>query len=190
MVVEERIHTRSGDESIVTIDCLRSHHIKELMEIETVSFGAPWSERAYRNEMNNRSAIYLVALSADGAVLGYAGAWVVMDEAHITTIAIRPDMRGRKMGKALLVALLDAAATKGSKRATLEVRPSNTVALEIYRKFGFYPVGRRKAYYTDNREDALIMWLDGYDVESYVREAEVVRALFRWCDDAADTLKL
>jgi ribosomal-protein-alanine N-acetyltransferase len=182
MVEERTLPAQIEDRSPLTIDYLRDEHIKALMEIEVRSFGAPWSEWAYRNEMNNAAAVYLVGLMPDGRVAGYAGAWIVLDEAHVTTIAIHPDLRGRKLGKAILVALLDATAERGAIRATLEVRPSNTAALEMYRKFGFRPVGRRKSYYSDNREDAIIMWLNGFDVEQYVREAEATRALFRWAE--------
>ena len=154
MIQEKQIPATPGGEFTMKIEYMRAEHVPAVIEIENVSFGTPWSERAYFHEIDNKSAIYIVALNADDEVIGYTGAWVVMDETHITTIAIRPDCRGRKLGQALMVALLDLARQRGSTRATLEVRPSNAVALGIYTKFGFHAVGRRKAYYSNNREDA------------------------------------
>jgi ribosomal-protein-alanine N-acetyltransferase len=93
-------------------------------------------------------------------VIGYAGMWTIMDEAHITNIAVTGAFRGRKLGERLLEELVMKAATKGMKRMTLEVRVSNTVAQGLYEKFGFRAEGVRRAYYSDNNEDALIMWAD------------------------------
>jgi ribosomal-protein-alanine N-acetyltransferase len=182
MVEEKAKATPTEEPFVVTIGPLRPNHVKAVMEIEVQSFGAPWSEWAYRNEIKNKSALYIAGTAPDGRLAAYAGAWLVLDEAHVTTIAVRPDLRRRKLGKAMLVALLDLAGERGVTRTTLEVRPSNTIAIEMYRKFGFHPVGRRKGYYSDNREDAIIMWLDGFDIEAYVREAEQARRLFRWAE--------
>lgn len=91
---------------------------------------------------------------------GYAGLWLVIDEAHVTTIAVRPHFRGRGLGELMLVALTEIALDINARWLTLEVRVSNTVAQELYRKYGFKPAGVRPRYYSDNHEDALIMWTD------------------------------
>ena len=96
----------------------------------------------------------------DGRPVGYAGMWLVLDEGHITNVAIHPDYRGRKLGEKLMRALIQLAADTSLSWMTLEVRRSNVVAQSLYRKLGFIDVGYRKRYYADNKEDALIMALE------------------------------
>jgi [ribosomal protein S18]-alanine N-acetyltransferase len=125
--------------------------------IERASFFPPWPDDAYRNELTtNKLATYLVA-RMDGVVVGFAGIWIMVDEAHITTFAIDPTWRRRGIGERLLVALLDVSIARRAREATLEVRLSNMPARRLYEKYGFRPVGLRPRYYTDNGEDALIM---------------------------------
>jgi ribosomal-protein-alanine N-acetyltransferase len=125
--------------------------------IERASFFPPWPDEAYRNELHaNRLATYLVA-RLDDVVIGFGGIWLMVDEAHITTFAVDPNWRRRGVGERLLLALLDAASSRGAREATLEVRLSNVAARRLYEKYGFRPVGLRPRYYSDNGEDALIM---------------------------------
>lgn len=125
--------------------------------IERASFSAPWPPHAYRSELeSNRLAHYLVARLGD-AMVAYAGMWVMVDEAHITTFAVAPAWRRRHIGERLLLALLDMAADLSAREATLEVRLSNLPARRLYEKYGFRPVGIRPRYYSDDGEDALIM---------------------------------
>jgi ribosomal-protein-alanine N-acetyltransferase len=146
------------DESIV-FRFMREEDIDQVLEIEHRSFTTPWSREAFYNELNmNKFAVYIV-LEVDKKVVGYCGVWVVIDEAHITNIAILPEYRGRKFGEALMQNLFDVARTMGAKSMTLEVRVTNYVAQGLYRKFGFQKGGLRKNYYTDNQEDALVMWV-------------------------------
>lgn len=93
-------------------------------------------------------------------IVGFAGLWLMVDEAHITTIATHPDYRHRGLGELLLTALIDIAYDIGARQVTLEVRVSNTVAQNLYRKYGFHEAGIRRRYYSDNQEDALIMWTE------------------------------
>ena len=93
----------------------------------------------------------------DGRIVGYAGIWLMVDEAHVTTFAVDPDFRRRSIGERLLLAMLDVAIEKGAREATLEVRLSNLAARRLYEKYGFRPVGLRPRYYSDDNEDALIM---------------------------------
>jgi len=128
--------------------------------IERASFAVPWPDDAYRNEIQtNRLATYVVARAGDELV-GFAGLWVMVDEAHITTFAVDPRWRRRGVGEWLLLALLDLAEGRRGREATLEVRLSNLPARRLYEKYGFRPVGIRPRYYSDNGEDALIMTTD------------------------------
>jgi ribosomal-protein-alanine N-acetyltransferase len=146
------------DESIV-FRFMREEDIDQVLEIEHESFTTPWSREAFYNELNiNKFAVYIV-LEVDKKVVGYCGVWVVIDEAHVTNIAILPEYRGRKLGEALMQNLFDVARTMGAKSMTLEVRVTNYIAQSLYRKFGFQKGGLRKNYYTDNQEDALVMWV-------------------------------
>lgn len=130
-----------------------------VMEIEKQCFSTPWHENAYITELVNRSAYYIVAW-VDDKIVGYSGMWVIMDEAHITTIGVDPEYRGRKIGEQVLVAILDEAQHRGARRATLEVRESNRLAQNLYQKYGFIPAAIRRGYYSDNNEDAVVMWID------------------------------
>lgn len=131
-----------------------------VVAIEQASFPTPWSRASFIQELrDNVYAHYLVA-SSGREVVGYAGMWVILDEAHVTNVAVLPAWRGRKVGKELMLALLRRAMAVGARRMTLEVRMSNHVAQQLYTGLGFRISGRRPGYYTDTREDALIMWLD------------------------------
>ncbi|MEC0092658.1 ribosomal protein S18-alanine N-acetyltransferase [Paenibacillus macquariensis] len=141
--------------------------IPNVMVIEHEAFTLPWSDTAFRNElMNNLFARYLV-MENDGKPIGYAGMWTIVDEAHVTNIAILKAYRGRKLGERLLDELIETAANMGMIRMTLEVRVSNTIAQRLYEKKGFVSVGLRKGYYSDNHEDAMIMWADLPQYEEY-----------------------
>ncbi|WP_409291110.1 ribosomal protein S18-alanine N-acetyltransferase [Peribacillus sp. SCS-37] len=133
--------------------------IEQVLAVEHQSFTLPWSREAFENElMNNKYALYLV-LEDEGRVIGYCGTWLVLDEAHITNIAILPEYRGRSLGEALLVKMMQTVMQMGAISITLEVRVSNVPAQSLYRKLGFQNGGIRKRYYTDNYEDALVMWV-------------------------------
>lgn len=150
--------------------------VQRVMEIERQSFSAPWSARAYRYEIaeNSNSTMVVVrpAYGPEGGlellarqlgfarprpVLGYGGFWLLVDDAHIATIAVDPEWRGRGLGELLLLAMLERGDGQGAMRATLEVRVSNEVAQGLYYKYAFGIVSRRKRYYADNNEDAYIM---------------------------------
>lgn len=131
--------------------------LPEIHRIEGASFTTPWPDDAYRSELQaNRLASYLV-VRTNGGVIAYGGIWLMVDEAHITTFAVDPTWRRRRVGEALLLALLDLAVARHAREATLEVRLSNVPARRLYEKYGFRPVGLRPRYYSDNGEDALIM---------------------------------
>jgi ribosomal-protein-alanine N-acetyltransferase len=125
--------------------------------IERASFTTPWPPQAYRQELEaNRLAAYLVGTIGD-EVVAYGGVWLMVDEAHVTTFAVHPRYRRRRIGERLLLALMDLSLDRHAREATLEVRLSNLGARRLYEKYGFRPVGIRPRYYSDNQEDALIM---------------------------------
>ena len=130
-----------------------------LIPIESHSFGRfHWSADAFRNEVSNQMAHYVVLLHVpSGDILGYAGAWFIIDEAHITTVASHPDLRGLGLGELLITHLYGEAFKRGMDLLTLEVRVSNFVAQNLYYKYGFFLSGRRPRYYQDTGEDALLL---------------------------------
>ncbi|WP_017729462.1 ribosomal protein S18-alanine N-acetyltransferase [Halalkalibacterium ligniniphilum] len=133
--------------------------IEAVLHVEEHSFSVPWSRTAFTNELTNNQFARYVVYEVDEHVVGYCGVWVVYDEAHITNIAVLPEYRGGKRGEALLAYIMEFAKLMGAKKMTLEVRVSNEVAQRLYRKYGFQDGGIRKNYYTDNLEDALVMWV-------------------------------
>jgi ribosomal-protein-alanine N-acetyltransferase len=146
-------------EETIVFRFMKEEDIDQVLEIEHASFTTPWSREAFYNELNmNKFAIYIV-LEVDKKVVGYCGVWIVIDEAHVTNIAILPEYRGRKFGDALMQQLFEVARSMGAKSMTLEVRVTNYIAQSLYQKFGFQKGGLRKRYYTDNQEDALVMWV-------------------------------
>ncbi len=141
----------------VLVEPMRLDDVPAVHEIERASFTSPWPTYAFRQELEaNRLARYIVARDGD-RIVGYAGLWQMVDEAHITTFAVAPGYRMQGVGQTLLVELLRIAESVGASVATLEVRVSNLPARRLYEKYGFRPVGVRPRYYTDNNEDALIM---------------------------------
>lgn len=152
---------------------MRPEHIEGVVTIERRCFSTHWPAHAYLNELANRCAWYCVAIR-DGVVLGYAGMWVIMDEAHITTLAVAAEQRQRGIGTQLMVRLLQEAVARGARRSTLEVRRSNTSAIRLYEALGYRAAAVRKAYYSDTGEDALVMWADDLFSERFqerLREA-------------------
>lgn len=145
----------------VRIEPMATTDIGEVHDIERLSFRTPWPSYAFEQELSgNRLARYLVARAADGdreRVVGFAGVWLMVDEAHITTFGVHPESRRRGVGRLLLLGVLELAIELRAARLTLEVRATNLAAQALYRGFGFSVTGRRPAYYTDDGEDALIM---------------------------------
>lgn len=137
-------------------------HIDDVIKVEELSFKTPWSREALEFEVErNKCAKYRVMLR-DGRVIAYGGMWIMLDEAHITNIAVHPEYRGFGCGSHLLEDMIEVARENGIKSMTLEVRVNNEAALALYKKYGFTDVAIRKGYYQDTGEDAIIMWK--YDV--------------------------
>ena len=145
----------------ISVDEMRLADIAQVHEIEKLSFATPWPAHAFEQELRgNRLARYVVARAPDGngeRVVGFAGVWLMVDEAHITTFGVHPDWRRLGVGRRLLLRLVDVSTELRAARMTLEVRVSNTAAQALYRRFGFVISGTRTRYYTDDGEDAFIM---------------------------------
>src|SRR4051794_19417405 len=145
------------DEPVLLVRPMTIADLPAVQLIERASFTTPWPPQAYRQELeSNRLAAYLVGvIGGDG--VAYGGIWLMVDEAHVTTFAVHPRYRRRRIGEQLLLSLLDLSLDRHAREATLEVRLSNLAARRLYEKYGFRPVGIRPRYYSDNQEDALIM---------------------------------
>jgi ribosomal-protein-alanine N-acetyltransferase len=141
----------------VTIRPMQVTDVEAVGKIDRRSFATPWSTQAYLNELSHPIAKMFVALY-EGRIVGYVGIQVIMDEGHITTIAVDPDLRGQRIGERLLVVALEEAIRRGAEHMTLEVRRSNVAAQKLYAKYGFVKVSARRGYYSDHNEDADILW--------------------------------
>jgi len=159
--------------------------IREVAALEKIIFPLPWSALAFEYELRHNPMADFSVLrhrtpqrkgDPSRPVLGYAGFWVIVDEAHICTLGVHPDWRGRGLGELLLVHLVDRAAERGVSVVTLEVRDSNLAAQNLYRKYGFAPAGRRKRYYVDNNEDAIIMTTEVITSPSYQQRLAALKA--------------
>ncbi len=134
--------------------------IPKVCELEKLCFTLPWSYQSFHTELTqNLFAKYLV-IEMDDRIISYGGMWIIVDEAHVTNVAVHPNYRGRKLGELMMLQMMELARGLHAVRITLEVRPSNTVARALYQKLGFVDTGVRPGYYTDNNEDAIIMWTD------------------------------
>jgi ribosomal-protein-alanine N-acetyltransferase len=132
--------------------------IKPMAEMDILCFSAPWSEASFEKEIRDNNLAFYIVAEVDGSMVGYAGLWCIVEEGHITNVAVHPDHRKKGIGEALVGVLLSHTIDNGILSHTLEVRASNQAAISLYTKFGFEPAGIRKGYYADNGEDAIIMW--------------------------------
>lgn len=140
---------------------IRSMEYKDLdsiIDLEHKCFSLPWTKGMFMDELANPNALYLV-LEFEDRICGYAGMWQILNEGHITNVAVHPDYQRRGFGRLLIKSLIRYARENGIEALTLEVRVSNLPAISLYESMGFMVEGRRKRYYSDNKEDAYIMWL-------------------------------
>ena len=147
--------------SEIFITKMTKDDIDEVSAIEAEAYGKHhWSKSSFYDEMSNNLAKYYVAKNSDGELVGYAGTWHIIDEGHITTIAVKNEFLRNHIGEALIHQIIEDCYKDGVKYLTLEVRVSNEPAIKLYEKYGFQSLGTRKGYYQDNNEDALIMWTE------------------------------
>jgi [ribosomal protein S18]-alanine N-acetyltransferase len=153
----------------LAIEPMREEDSPTIQAIEKEIFLTPWPKNAYHRELSqNRQASYMV-MREDGEIVGYGGLWKVFHESHVTTIGVRAKDQRKGYGRALFAALIQRSYALGARWITLEVRPSNDHAIRLYEAFGFKAIGRRRGYYTDNGEDALIMWSDSIHAPAFKR---------------------
>lgn len=136
---------------------IENKYISGVLNVSTLSFPVTWSRESFKSELSNKYARYLVAVE-DQVVVGFGGMWVILDEAHITNIAVHPEFRGCGISNLLIDGLISICDKENVTAMTLEVRRSNERAQNLYKKFGFHEDGIRAGYYEDNKEDAVIMW--------------------------------
>jgi len=178
---------------------MRHEDIQQVVEVDKLSFPLPWSSRSYLFEINDNDSAHMVVLETDATprksngllgvlrrlsgplptetIAGYGGFWLIDGEAHISTIAVHPGFRGRGLGEVLLAGMLARSMALKAEYSVLEVRVSNATAINLYRKYEFEVVGRRKGYYRDNNEDAFLMHLAPMDDAYCTRFAERVATL-------------
>jgi ribosomal-protein-alanine N-acetyltransferase len=146
---------------------MRRRHVRQVLRIEQQVYPRPWSASLFHSELALRStrAYYIARIGRE--LVGYAGLMMTVDDGHVTTIAVDPEWHRHKIGTRLLLVLAREAISRGAASLTLEVRMSNRGAQELYRQFGFAPVGVRKNYYQEVNEDALVMWAHEVDRPEY-----------------------
>jgi ribosomal-protein-alanine N-acetyltransferase len=150
--------------------------IGAVLHIESLSFASAWPQNAFVNEIrDNKLAHYFVG-RIGGEIVAYGGIWVILEDSHVTTIAVHPNYRGRRFGEEMLVHLLEEAIAARASWITLEVRESNDVAQRLYRKYGFTVVSTRRGYYSDNNENALVMWAGNLKGPLYASRLAVLKA--------------
>ena len=155
---------------------MSTNDIPDVSRIERASFTTVWPTDAFYNELStNKLAHYFVG-KLEGRIVAYGGIWVILEDSHITTVAVDPNLRGRGFGEAMVLKLIDEGIERGAAWMTLEVRESNVSAQQLYRKYGFTTVTTRKGYYSDDNESALVMWAGNLKSELYRNRLQVLRA--------------
>jgi [ribosomal protein S18]-alanine N-acetyltransferase len=160
----------------LVIEPMSDADIKDVLRIEQQSFSTTWPSNAFFQELHDNKLAHYYVGRAGKQIVAYGGIWVILEDSHVTTIAVSPAYRGRKYGEIMLLHLLDQAMSRGASWMTLEVRESNAIAQALYRKYGFTTVSTRKGYYSDNNENALVMWAGNLKSEIYKNRLQALRA--------------
>ena len=158
--MDDRSPLNSGDLSGMVIRKMTLDDLEQVVAIDQVSFSLPCPARSFRFELTDNEASRCWVADLDGRVIAMLVGWFIVDELHVATIATHPEFRGQGIGREILLYSLRAAKEEGAVKSFLEVRESNEIAQTMYRSFGFVEDGRRKGYYKDNGEDAILMSLD------------------------------
>ena len=147
---------------------MRRRHLRTVLRIETEVYPRPWTTNLFVSELGMRSSRSYYVAKVGPTVVGYSGLMLIVEDAHVTTIAVDPAWQRHQIGSRLLLNIARDARERGARHLTLEVRVSNEPAQNMYRKFGFRPAGIRKGYYAETNEDALVMWADDIDQPEYM----------------------
>lgn len=167
--------TMQSDIGKIYIKRMEPQDVDSVIKIEEQAYGSHhWSKESFLNELNNELARYYTLFNENNELAGYAGCWHILDEAHITNIAIAKQHRRKRYAEALLKRIIDDCYLEKVKYITLEVRVSNIPAINLYTKYGFSSFGTRKGYYQDNNEDALIMWTKNIFFDEFKNHYEKV----------------
>jgi len=160
----------------LAISPMRVADVPEVLHVEELCFATPWPRNAFHNELaENKLAHYFVGRCGD-AIVAYGGLWVILEDAHITTVAVHPGFQRQRYGERLVIRLLDEAIERGACWITLEVRESNVAAQNLYKKYGFTVVNTRRGYYSDNNENALVMWAGNLKGAVYQSRLDALKA--------------
>jgi [ribosomal protein S18]-alanine N-acetyltransferase len=162
----------------IEITRFRRWHVRKVLNIERRVYPRPWTGTLFFSELAQKNTRSYVVARHEGEVVGYAGMMLTGLEAHITNIAVEPEMHGLKIGTRLLVRMITEAIARGVKEVSLEVRVSNHKARMMYEKFGFEVEGTRRGYYVETNEDAFVMVVPGIDSTDYRHRLEEIRAQF------------
>lgn len=169
------------DHADVQVVPMRRRHLRGVLRIEQQVYPRPWSYGLYLGELAHRGARRSYVVARQGhRVVGYGGLMVVGGDAHITTLAVDPELHGGRLGTRILLVLARLARQQGIEGLTLEVRMSNEPAKALYRRFGFAPAGIRKNYYAEVGEDALVMWAHDIDGVAYGHRLDEIEASLPW----------
>jgi|SRR5690625_1149225 len=144
----------------VEITPMKLKHLDEIMAIERELFSSQWPRSIFRSELTENPYAHYYIIKFNEKIVGYAGIWLMKEGAQVTNIAISSKYQGKKLGKKLFSFIFQKAISAGCENLSLEVRKSNMIAQNMYRQFGLVPAGIRREYYTDNREDAIVMWVN------------------------------
>lgn len=169
--------------NLLILNRLTAEKLNAVVELDRLCFGGLWTLEGYQREVDSsHSDLFGLFLPFSSLLVGFGCLWSIVDEAHITILAVHPQHQSRGLGQAILVALLWSANRRGLERASLEVRASNKSAIALYQKFGFKTAGRRRKYYQDTGEDALILW------RGDLQEPEFIDTLATWQQEASDRI--
>lgn len=168
--------------NFLILNRLTSEKLNAVVELDRLCFGGLWTLEGYQREINSSHSDLFGLFLPSSLLVGFGCLWSIVDEAHITILAVHPQHQRQGLGQAILVALLWSANHRGLERASLEVRASNKSAIALYQKFGFKTAGRRRKYYQDTGEDALILW------RGDLQEPEFIETLATWQQEASDRI--
>jgi ribosomal-protein-alanine N-acetyltransferase len=173
----------------LSIEPMAGRHVGAVRAIDELTYPTPWSVATWRNELASADRHHVVAVAGDyrdgRAVVGHAGLLFVVDEVHVTTVAVHPDAQGRGIATRMLVVLLREARVRAATAATLEVRATDRRTQRLYGRFGFQPVGVRRSYYSKPVDDAVVMWLDELGSGAAAARLDRIAAELRDDDRAA-----
>ncbi len=157
----------------IQLESLKPEYLEQVVSLDQTCLGGLWNHSGYQREIDSPNSTALVLnLIPDQKIIGIGCFWAILEEAHLTVIAIEPDYQNQGLGQLLLCQLLEEAVQQKLERATLEVKTSNQIALNLYQKFGFKIAGTRKGYYQKTQEDALILWQNGLNLPEFQESLE------------------